>query len=278
MKRIVRKAAQKILGFEPALPALEAKVATSISDNQRYPQACLRAANDYRLFNSFRQSHDYTQILEHVSHDQGAAYLDEIKRWPDVFSALPDIAHNDDYGGPVLHSYPGIAPISPSTLRYAKVLCDLYSLFGSLDNFHIAEIGVGYGGQCRAINSTSSPSSYTLIDLQPVLQLSQRYLDYYILNSQLVYSTMNQLATHEYDLLISNYAFTELPRAVQDVYLSRVVLPSIRGYITYNQISPDSFMSYTSDELLEMIPGSARVDEVPLTHPMNCIIVWGQNG
>jgi len=278
MKRIVRKAAQKILGFEPALPMLEAKVTTSISDNQRYPQACLRAANDYRLFNSFRQNQDYTQILEHVTHDQGAAYLDEIKKRPDVFSALPDIAHNDEHGGPVLHSYPGIAPISPSTLRYAKVLCDLYSLFGSLDNFRIAEIGVGYGGQCRAINATSSPSSYTLIDLQPVLQLAQRYLDHYILNSQLVYSTMNQLATREYDLLISNYAFTELPRAVQDVYLSRVILPSIRGCITYNQISPDSFMSYTSDELLKLIPGSARLNEVPLTHPMNCIIVWGQNG
>lgn len=278
MKSILRKAAQKILGFGPALTTVAANATTSISDNQRYPQVCLRAANDYRVFNSFRQNQDYTQILEHVSHDAGAAYLDEIKKRSDVFGALPDIAQNDAHGGAVLHSYPGIVPISPSTLRYAKVLCDLYGLFGSLNKFSIAEIGVGYGGQCRAMNATSSPTRYTLIDLQPVLQLAQRYLDHYVLHSPLVYSTMNELATCEYDLVISNYAFTELTRSVQDVYLARVILPSARGYITYNQISPDSFRSYTSDELLELIPGSVRINEVPLTHPLNCIIAWGQNG
>lgn len=276
VRRIVQKVAQKILGFEPALPRLETQGITSISDNYRYPQACLQAANDYRLFNVFRQNKDYTEILEHATHDQGAVYLNEIKKNSDVLISLPDIAKNDTYGGPVLHSYPGISPISPSTLRYAKVLCDLFFHFGSLDGFSIAEIGVGYGGQCRAINAISSPRSYTLVDLQPVLQLSQRYLDHYILKSQLTYLTLNQLTKCNYDLLISNYAFSELPRAVQDVYLEKIILPSVRGYMTYNQISPESFKSYSSEELLKLIPGSTIVDEVPLTHPMNCIIIWGQ--
>ncbi len=86
---------------------------------------------------------------------------------------------------------------------------------------------------------------------------------------------MNELIQKDYDLVISNYAFTELPRPVQDIYLQKVILNSKRGYITYNEITPIEFKSYTSDELVAMIPGSKVFKEVPLTHPKNCIIVWG---
>jgi hypothetical protein len=100
-------------------------------------------------------------------------------------------------------------------------------------------------------------------------------LDNYALKSQLSYKTMNELAIDSYDLVISNYAFTELTREIQDVYLKKVILNSKRGYITYNEISPDSFRSYKRDELLKIIPNSRIIEEVPLTHPKNCIIIWG---
>jgi len=93
----------------------------------------------------------------------------------------------------------------------------------------------------------------------------------------LTYKTMNELSKRDYDLVLSNYAFTELPRAIQDVYLNKVILNSERGYITYNEITPREFNSCKSGELIEMIPGSRILKEEPLTHPKNCIIVWGEN-
>lgn len=105
--------------------------------------------------------------------------------------------------------------------------------------------------------------------------LAQRFLDNYVTQSTLFYLTMNELAKNDYDLVISNYAFSELRREIQDVYLEKIILRSQRGYITYNEITPPDFNSYKKEELLRIIPGSELSDENPLIHPRNCIIQWG---
>lgn len=55
-----------------------------------------------------------------------------------------------------------------------------------------------------------------------------------------------------------------------------MILRSARGYITYNDISPPHFRSYKVDELLRVVPAAQSLEEKPLTHPRNRIIVWGQ--
>jgi putative sugar O-methyltransferase len=159
-------------------------------------------------------------------------------------------------------------------LRYVKILSDIKQHFGTVDNFDICEIGVGYGGQCRIINAYSKPATYCLVDIHPALGLARRFLDNYVLNSVLSYKTMNELAGRCYDLVISNYAFSELPRDVQNKYLDKVILNSAPGYITYNDINPKEFNSHTAAELIQLIPGARIFKERPLTHPGNCIIVW----
>lgn len=267
---------EKVLGlWHRSRNPLLRTFSTSISDNQVYPQFCMKAALDYRVFNRFRSHPVYNEILEHVTEDQGRLYLAEICKHPEISKEIDRFRENDRLGGPRVFDYAQIGKISPSTLRYVKVLADLAGMFGSLDRFKICEIGVGYGGQCRIINSYYHPAGYTLVDLKPALMLAQRFLDNFIIPATLSYSTMNELEPTDYDLVISNYAFTELPRDVQDTYLERVILRSRCGYITYNAISPPSFRSYRKEELVEIIPGSRTVDEIPLTHPGNCIIVWG---
>lgn len=163
--------------------------------------------------------------------------------------------------------------ICPSTLRYTKVLADLMK-FIRLDGLKIAEIGVGYGGQCRVINAVTKPKEYTLVYIKPALLLAQTYLDGYILPSLMKYRTMNELKILNYDLVISNYAFSELKRDIQDVYLQKIILNSKHGYITYNEITPDEFRSYTKDELVEIITNAKIMEENPKTHEKNCIILW----
>lgn len=257
---------------------MQSRLSTSISDNQIYPNFCIKASTDLRVFSNFRRNNVYRQILEHLSFEVGIAYLDEIKK--NNFDLLENIVlfkENDDWGNPEIFEYPEIGKISPSTLRYIKVFFDLISLFKQIDGLKICEIGVGYGGQCRIINSVSSPSEYTLVDIKPALMLSQCYLDNYVLNSVLKYKTMNELEVQNYDLLISNYAFSELPRNIQDVYLRKIILNSKKGYITFNEISPEYFKSYKRAELLTLIPNSRIVEEKPLTNDKNCIIIWGDN-
>lgn len=252
---------------------LARRLSTSYSDNQVYPNICIKASMDLTVFSNFRRNKIYQKTLEHVSFDLGKAYLQEIPK--SLFEKMDSFKKNDEWGNPELYEYPQIGKISPSTLRYIKVLGDLLNLFETLDNLNICEIGVGYGGQCRIINSVTSPNHYTLVDIQPALMLTQRYLDNYILNSVVSYKTMNELEIQKYDLVISNYAFSELPRNIQDVYLNKIILNSKKGYITFNEMVPEYFNSYKRDELIDIIPNSHINEEIPLTHPKNCIIVWG---
>ena len=267
MKDLFTKALQKIQAAKP--------VSTSLSDNQAYPQLCLKASHDYRHFNTFRRHPVYSQILEHVSENQGSDYLQIISRDDDILAAIDRFKDNDTHGGPRVCDYPRIGSISPSTLRYIKVLMDLKSHFQTLDGLDICEIGVGYGGQCRIINAYFMPEKYCLVDIQPALSLARRFLDHFPLHSTLTYKTMNELRHRSHDLVISNDAFTQLPRAVQDVYLRKVILNAKRGYITCREIASEEFDAYTSAELTAMIPGAKILAEDPLRHPKNGIIVWG---
>lgn len=284
MREIIASVLHKI--YARYIMPVPHRVSTSASDNQSYPQVCLKASSDYWLFNEFRRNPFYNEILEHVSESQGHEYLHYIERDPDVMGAIAEFKRNDAYGNPWSYEYPAIGKISPTTLRYIKVLVDLKEHFHSLDNLNLCEIGVGYGGQCRIINAYYKPATYCLIDIQPALALAQRFLDNYALHSVLAYRTMNELDPRECDLVLSNYAFSELSKPVQDVYLRRVVLNSKRGYITYNEMPAETFgrghfVSYKASEVQQMIPGSRLLKEEPSMHPererQNSILVWGDH-
>jgi putative sugar O-methyltransferase len=248
---------------------------TSLTDNFDYPEFCLQASLDYSKFRDFRRNKIYNAALEHDSFEQGLEYLQATQQSKSkVLNKIHEFVKNDLVGNPEVFDYEGIGKIAAPTLRYIKILSDLECEFGTLDNFNVCEIGVGYGGMCRIISSYFNIKSYTLVDLKPVLQLAQRYLDHYPLNTTVVYKTMNELQKDSYDLFISNYAFTEIRREIQQVYLEKVVLPAKRGYITYNEINPDDFNSFTKEELIELIPQIRIKPEVGILHPKDCTLVW----
>jgi len=248
---------------------------TSLSDNGRYPQVCLDAAASVSTFRHFRRIRDYTAILEHVTPEQGRAYLSRVAHRPELLAALPRFGRNDEAGSPRLHDFSPHGRFSPTTLRYVKVLCDLLDRFGPLEGLSICEIGVGYGGQCRVVGEWSRPAEYCLVDLRPALGLAERFLDQFVLPMPIDLRTLNTLRSRDWDLVISNYAITEMPRDVQDAYMERVVRRSRRGYVTFNRINPPEFRSLEVDDFLRAIPGAEVSEEIPLTHPGNVVITWG---
>jgi hypothetical protein len=241
----------------------------SLTDHGDYAELCHFASWNNDAFSNFRSNPDYTVVLEHVSFEQGEGYLKLIPADAD----FAEFKKNDLYGGPTVYSYPGVGEISPTTLRYIKTLYDLEKFFGKLNGAKIFEIGVGYGGQCRLCCKYFNIDKYVLLDIPQVLGLVQRYLMMYPLDAHLMFKTLNECSRdEEIDLVISNYAFTEISRDIQEIYMEKIISKSKRGYITYNEISEGS---YGKNELLSAIPGSVEYPEEPLTHPKNCIIVWG---
>lgn len=249
---------------------------SSISDAGLYPAFCLLASSDDQVFKRFRRSLIYRVILEHVNTDQGREYLREIEEDGGLLDQFRAQLELDTLGGPIKYRYGNYGLISPTTLRYIKVASDLNNLFGSLTGKTIAEIGVGYGGQCRVISTIWPVKSYVLFDIPEVLALSHRYLEESNIDcSILIERDGRNPQSDDIDLLISNYAFSELRREMQEQYFDTVLRHAPRGYITYNHVAPPEFRSMNAYEFAERFPGSQILPEKPMTHEKNVIVVWG---
>jgi putative sugar O-methyltransferase len=250
------------------------KTKTSISDDNVFPKFALKACENNQVFSNFRQSSELISILEHVSSKQGEQYLQYVLE--SKYFSIQEIKDfcNEIIGNPVKTDFELIGKASPTTLRYIKVLGDLEKYFGDLSNYIISEIGIGYGGQARLITSKFSPKKYNLIDLDEVLKLGKKFLESSTSYKSFNYTSGNNAENIYTDLLISNYAFSELTRSVQDDYFDKIVKHSKKGYVIYNKIHPEYFESYTIQEFVEKIPNAQIVDEIPLTHPDNKLVIW----
>ena len=248
---------------------------TSISDYEEYRNACLEAATEDYYFCMFKQNKIYTEILEHTDFYTGFLCAEYILKTNFDLSKLNILKSNDFQGTATLMMYPEpFGLISPNTLYYIKVLAELEEMFGSLDGLNIAEIGIGYGGQCKVIYDYFKPASYTLVDLPESVKLAERYHRDFNYKG-IKYLTQDLLPSNtEYDLVISNYALTECARPIQLEYLDKVVKKSKRGYIAYNEISSGFGVdSILKQELTSLITCFEKPEE-PLTGNNNCILYW----
>ncbi len=251
----------------------------SDSDNGNYLRAVKKIVKDQRKIGNFKRNSDYRDILEHVSYELGSEYLKILENRNDlVFQNLKKLEINDLVGRPIQYSY-GSYTLSPTTLRYGKVASDLAMYFGKLDDFDVVEIGAGYGGQSLILDSFFRINSFTLIDLRDVLNLVEKYLDQHNLSSQYLTKTLNQMSkSSKFDLVISNYAFSELPRDLQLRYIEKILGNSSRGYLTMNSgldFSARSHNKLSLNDLKNLLPKFEVVEENPLSSPDNYLIVWG---
>lgn len=240
-----------------------------------YLKLCKDAVENDEVFKNFKRHPDYMMILEHVSQVVGSRYLKEIETdFPYLLQHMPRFATNDNVGNPVTFPYKEVGlNLSPTTLRYVKVLADLMNLFGRLDLMNIVEIGGGYGGQCKIIHDICQPASYTIVDLPDVLALSDKYLKHFNIKNLILRNPDDTSETH-YDLCISNYAFTEIDRKYQDIYADKIIKNSDRGYITCNFFGQRSDGGMSKDEVFALKPNYKELPEKPLTAPNNLIYTW----
>lgn len=215
-------------------------IRSSCSDNKNYPQFCGLAASGDDLFYDFRRNEEITRIIETVWESGGQEYLDVILGRSNIGN-LAMFQSSDRVGNPVTYNYylnrkfwfKRKLNFSPTTLRYMKVLSDLVQLFGDLNGKNVIEIGGGYGGQAKVINNLFEVKKYYLVDLPEVNKLSARYLKEFKIKN--VYQCISdQLPDEDFDLVISNYAFSELHGSLQKRLSEKVLSRSHHGYLTVN--------------------------------------------
>jgi hypothetical protein len=244
-------------------------------DYKTYADFCKKAVADDNVFKSFKRHPHYTYMLEHVTEGMGRDYYDEIeKEFPYLLDFIDKFKTNDNLGEPNMYYYANIGLISPTTLRYIKVLADILNIFGRYDGIDVVEIGVGYGGQCKILHDFGLPLSYTMIDLPEVLALAKKCNKYHKINN-IVYKTPSELDITKCDLLISNYAFTEISREYQEQYVEKVIANATHGYITCNYFGKmDKTEALSRAEVLSLKEHYTVYPEKPLTGQDNLIYTW----
>ena len=241
----------------------------------KYINACNYIMCDDKLFCKFRNRLDYKWVMDNVSEHIGLECLEIVERDnPKLLSYLHKFAKSDLIGGPKTFKYDKFnIQLNSATCRYIKILSDLINIFGSLNDLNIVEIGGGYGGQCKIIYDVFKPKSYTIVDLHEPLLVTKKYLSYYK-----IYPTLRQTTDDskiEYDLCISNYAYSEIDRPYQDFYLENIISYTPKGYMIWNFIGQRSEVNaMTVEEFIEKIKHECLVlEEMPLTGS-NKLIVW----
>lgn len=207
---------------------------------RRYLKVCKDASENEEVFALFKCHPDFHEVLEHLSFKLGKVHLELIKKdnpWllEDVY--LNNLLRNDLFGSPKIEDF-GSFKASPTTIQYISVLSNLLNKFkNSLQNFKIVEIGGGYGGQCKIIQDICDIHSYDIIDLEEVTLLQKVYLIKSVCyeNVELLTNKQLKMAAVNYDLVISNYALSEVSKEDQLEYVERILLNSQHGYITCNQ-------------------------------------------
>jgi len=244
----------------------------SLSDNNSYLSLVDLSIRNGQYFKKFKANREYRKILEHVTRRFGREYWEIIKRYEGVNSRLNTFICAD-FCNPYRFTYPGIGRVSSTNLRYAKIALDLEKLFGSTKPLNIIEVGIGYGGQAIAINELNGFTSYQLVDLPEVQRLAEKYIEtFYPSIVPKLSSTLKN-----WDLLISNYAFSELSREIQEEYIAKYIMNSKKGYVIFNDITDNQFSTFSVAEFIERVPGAKMFKEIPLTYPRNKLVVWGHS-
>jgi hypothetical protein len=260
----------------------------SASDDGFYPEVALKAALNSNDFNCFRQNKHYRRILEHTSLDQAHAYFDKIRSIDEselqILDKLTDTFSG--FGSPVLDYFKPLGKRIPlSLIRYFKIGIDIKThLVNNLENFQskslkIVEIGCGYGGQALVLSELLNISDYTFVDLWQVNLLITRVMELDCPVFQYSTHTLNTIKppSINYDIVVSNYAFSELSVNLQNKAIANILQYSTLGYMIMNNGLDGNYgtiTNYSQDQLSKRIEKLMFIPEEPKTGPSNYIAIW----
>lgn len=254
--------------------------AKSISQYGKYTEYCGTAASNQNEFQNFKRNPLYLCILEHATERQGMEYLKFIcEKYPSLIPYFDKFKENDSIGNPITFNYGEFGSFSPTTLQYIRILGDIQSKFGSTSNLKIAEIGGGYGGQCKILHDLDGFDTYAIVDLEQPLKLTQKYLAAQGIEKIEFFQPEELEKMETYDLVISNFAFSEIDRKEQIEYLDKLIEKTSMGYMIINFINTFfNIDTMTLDEILAFIKREDRIilieEENPSTGNHNIVLSW----
>jgi hypothetical protein len=244
------------LDIKRPLPSVEciAAVDGSISGTMDWPRACAALASGALTSKNFRRIHAVRQVVETLGPVDGRHFARWIRDSAPGYLTDKRVAAIDAWGDPI--RWPAAClgtprAFSPTTLRFLAHALWLKKEGFVKEGGTVVEIGVGFGG-LAAMNAIVSNATTIMIDLPPVavaamLQMRELGLGNFASNDQ-------SKATAGDVCFISNYAFTELSREMQDAYADQFIRHADRGVILSNAaVFAQHMRSRDNNQIIELL-------------------------
>lgn len=261
-----------------AFTVLQAEVTAqkSVTGNSSpYREVCRNAAIDDAIFQNFRSIKAYFDAVEC---GQGGDFAQYIKKnaTSKTLSKISAFRRLDLLGNPVRNDIPGFGRFSGTTLRYVLFADHISRLFSLPENYTVAEIGAGFGGQAYVLSQLLPYSQYYIYDLPEAEMLIDRMMNALTVNNVVCMDQFEELPVDSIDLFISNYALTECDRETQVDYFNRVVVKAKRGYILFNDTNIFDHLSLS--EFIELFQAhgiNPKIHPEPVfSYTGNVLITW----
>jgi hypothetical protein len=277
------------LDIKRPLPSVEciAAVDGSISGTMDWPRACAALASGAWTSKNFRRIHAVRQVVETLGPVDGRHFGKWIRDNAPGYLTDKRVAAIDSWGDPIRWPAAFLGTqraFSPTTLRFLA-----HALWLKKEGFvkecgTVVEIGVGFGG-LAAMNAIVSNATTIMIDLPPVAEAA--ILQMNELGLRDFASIDHSKATAGDVCFISNYAFTELSREMQDTYADQFIHHADRGVILSNAaVFADHMQSRDNNQIIELLSkhGIMAKEESCSTilcgsdrYHGNVIVGWGEN-
>ena len=233
-------------------------------------------------FSRFRSNSVIIENIDNITYEMGIKYADWLKTKTDGVNKTEECRLNDSVGEPLIFSYDSMGLFSPTTLRYMNLAYEIKSEFGDLSHMHILEIGGGYGGLCRILGVLGGFASYTIVDASEYHELANFYLNQLGIIDHVKFfdhKDLGQVSSQNYDLVISNYTFSQFEQEKQDAYINRLLKHIPNGFLCYDFRSAiPSEQKKELDSLISVLlkqgkQGTARAEN-PTLHVSNVLLSW----
>ncbi len=249
------------------------KLSDSSSNDYKYLDIVKSAVEDPVVYETFRNNPGYKDILEHIKKDLAYEYYKNLLKELSHEEIINYCSSIKNIGSPELVEING-ASINPTSLRYLNVAIDIKNKFQNSSFENIVEIGAGYGGQAIILEKFFKIKNYYFIDLYDVNLLIKKFLNDHSLNFKAHFATLDSIENKKYDLIISNYAFSELPKNMQIDAINKIIKNSTNGYMLVNNFHKISFRYMSQKEYSKNIKNLKVHEEIPNSYLFNKLLTF----
>jgi hypothetical protein len=243
----------------------------SVSGTMGWPRACKALASGAWTSKNFRRNHAVRQVVETLGPVDGKYFGKWIRDNAPGYLTDQRVIAIDAWGDPI--RWPGILlgtpqAFSPTTLRYLAHALWLKKEGFVKEGGTVVEIGVGFGG-LAAMNALVSNAKTLMVDLEPVAKAAMRQMHDLGFSH---HAEIHDGNIHDIDFcVISNYAFTELSREMQDAYVDNFIHHADRGAILSNAaVFADHMKSRNNDQIIDLLKSHNLPAKISANHPILC--------